>query len=109
MPNTTHARGSFLDGRINLEGWWDFCGSDAYSPEDVLKMGKALLDAQIEYINSVLPEGFWWSHGTSEIIGPVDGRQYFELEEFEETFRTSGEIIADRFEEIERETLGRSE
>ena len=104
MNNRAYVRASELDGRFQLEGWQDFLGEGNYTEDQMNRLSQALFQAQRDYVDGLLPDGFFWSDGTSEIIGP--DHTDVDTNSFKEIIEDSGNAVITMFEEIELETLG---
>lgn len=110
---TTLARSGKLGYDENANGWADYISGGDFTGEQADALVTALMDAQEAEVNKRLPAGCFWSPRTSEIIGPVGTELEFEVEgrredPLRELMEETSEAVGERFDEIERATLGDS-
>lgn len=105
MTTTTQlACGSLLSHQVQADGWYAYINGGDYATEEQELLVDALMEAQKDEVDALLPEHCYWSPATSQIIGPVDVEH--DLAELD-VLMQAAENVTKRYEEIERETLGR--
>jgi hypothetical protein len=117
VSTTVLARnGGSLSYDVQIDGWFAFINAGGYTDEQQDALTNALMEAQRERFNSLLPDGCTWFPSTSEIIGPVDADVEAALETVapgrhsdpvDDVMAMVCEEIADRIEEIEQQVLRR--
>lgn len=97
-------RGSELSYAENVDGWYAYINGGDYLGDQQGKLTGAPMAAQEDEFDDLLPDNCFWHPHTSEITGPVDAVLDIDLNE---AMREACQVVIDRFEEIEREALGK--
>jgi hypothetical protein len=106
MTTTTQlACGSLLSREEQAGGWYAYINGGDYAAEEQELLVDALMEAQKDEFDTLLPEHCYWFPATSQIIGPVDVEHDFD--DLDEVMTQAAESVIERYEEIEREALGR--
>ncbi|MCT2594266.1 hypothetical protein LHJ74_30900 [Streptomyces sp. N2-109] len=84
------------------DGWYAFINSGEYTSEQQDALVKALLEAQVEAANRMLPDGHVWHHMVDELVYPVGDDN--ELDMCEILADATQEVI-DSFEAIEARVI----
>ena len=101
---TVLARSYQLSYAYHADGWHHFIKDGAYTDEERGALVEALMGAQVEELNKLLPEGCHWVPRLGEIHGPANatlGGIDLEL-----ALRAAADAVAARFEDIEAKVLG---
>ena len=108
---TTLARnGGSLSYPVQVDGWYSYINDGPYTEEQQDKLADALMAAQEREFDAMLPPGCFWHPHTSEVTGPADADLDSALAGFADidaAMEAACERVTARFDEIEREALGR--
>ena len=101
MTTTTVLARNYKLGRAyQADGWYSFINDESYTDEQ----RDALMDAQVEELDSLLPEGCHWVPRLGEIHGPITAT--LGGIDLDEALKAASDAVAERFEQIEADTLG---
>jgi hypothetical protein len=107
--------GGSLSYDEQITGWSAYIDAGDYSDDQRTTLVAALMNAQREEFNALLPEGCVWFPRTSEVIGPVDTDLAAALADLQagqgddtldDAMEMACERVIARFDLIEREALG---
>lgn len=101
---TVLARNYKLSIAYQADGWYSFINDESYTDEQRDALMDALMDAQVEELDSLLPEGCHWVPRLGEIHGPITAT--LGGIDLDEALKAASDAVAERFEQIEADTLG---
>jgi len=105
MATTTVLARNYKLGRAyQSSGWYAYIKDGAYTNEERNALVDALMDAQVEELTKLLPEGCYWLPRLGEIHGPTN----INLGDInlDEALMMAADAVAERFEKIETKVLG---
>lgn len=85
------------------EGWLNHINNGEFTPEQESTLVDALIEAQVEEFEALLPDGHYWSIQTSELQHPADDDT--EIGDMEVLLAQSSEAVCQRLAEIEAKAL----
>ena len=85
------------------DGWLNFINNGEFTSAQESALVDALIEAQVEAFEALLPEGHYWSIHTSELQYPADDNT--ELGDLEALLKQSTEAVSSRLPEIEAKAL----
>jgi hypothetical protein len=101
---TTLARGGVLCQQPYVDGWYGYVNSPEYTQEQQDALVVALLAAQRDAFDALLPADCHWYPTTSEIIGPLHASP-LDSDDLSAWMEEAAAAAEERFPEIERHTL----
>lgn len=104
MTTTVLASNYKLNIAYQSDNWHSYINIGSYTDEQQDALVGALMEAQVEEFNSLLPEGCYWFPHLGEIHGPTTAT--LEGIDLDEALKAAADAVAERFEEIETGALG---
>ena len=105
MTTTSSPLGYKFSYDYAANGWYGYINNGELTSEQESVLVKALIDAQVDEFEALLPEGHYWLIHTSELQYPVGDNT--ETGDLKALLEQASEAVCERFEEIETEALAK--
>lgn len=104
--STVLARGGEeLSYAEQIAGWYAYINNGEYTDEQQDKLADALMAAQVDAFNAMLPGDCFWHPHTSEITGPA-AADLSSLGSVDDAMREACAQVTAQFDAIESKALG---
>lgn len=101
---TVLARRYKLSYAYQSGGWYHYIKDGAYTNQQRDALVEALMGAQVEELNKLLPEGCYWLPRLGEIHGPTTAT--LDGIDLELALMAAADAVAEHFQKIEAKVLG---